>query len=91
MLALLVGLLISPLFARLLPFGLDGWVAAFILHTDRWNAGAALMQAQNPEAWRVLMGTGKLSTNNSEALGACRDAAAKTKKEQPCTIVVPAP
>jgi hypothetical protein len=89
--AVLLGLLISPLFARLLPFGLDGRVAALILRADRWDAGAALMQAQSPEAWRVLMDGGKLSTANSDALGACRDAASKTKKEQRCTIVVPAP
>jgi hypothetical protein len=89
--AVALGLLISPLFARLLPFGLDGRVASFILHADRWNAGAALMQAQSPEAWRALMVAGKLATNNSEALGACRDAAAKTKREQRCTLVVPAP
>jgi hypothetical protein len=30
-------------------------VAAFILHADRWNAGAALMEAQSPVTWRVLM------------------------------------
>jgi Family of unknown function (DUF6118) len=53
--ALLLGLLISPIFARLLPFGLDGRMAAFIMHADRWDAGAALMEAQNPEAWRGLM------------------------------------
>src|SRR5271169_4972742 len=33
--AVLLGLLISPPFARLLPFGLDGRVAPFILHADR--------------------------------------------------------
>jgi uncharacterized membrane protein YqjE len=49
--AVLLGLLISPLFARLLPFGLDGRVAAFILRADRWNAGAALMEAGSPEGW----------------------------------------
>jgi Family of unknown function (DUF6118) len=36
------------------------------------------------------MDTEKLSTANLEALGTCRDAAAKTKKEQRCTVVVPA-
>jgi hypothetical protein len=87
--ALLFGLLISPVFARLLPFGLDGQVAAFIMRGDRLEAGAALMQAGNPEGWRRMAGDLKLLKTNQEALVACRDAAAKTKKEQRCTLVVP--
>ena len=88
--ALLFGLLISPLFARFLPFGLDGQVAAFIMQANRWNAGATLMQAQSPEAWRDLESAAELLMSNKAALAACRDAAAKTKKEQHCAIVVPA-
>jgi hypothetical protein len=64
--------------------------AAFIMRADRWNAGAALMQAQSPEAWRALMDAGKLSSDNSVALAACREAPAKAKKEQRCILVVPA-
>jgi Family of unknown function (DUF6118) len=86
--ALLAGLLVSPFLARLLPFGFDGRVAAFIMNADRWNAGAALMQAQSPEAWRVLMDAGKLAGDNSAAIAACREAAAKAKKEQHCTVLV---
>ena len=89
--ALVAGLLLSPVAAGLLPFGLDGRVAAFILHADRWNAGGALMQAQNPEAWRVLQDAGRLTTANAEALAVCRQEAAKAKKEQHCSIVVAAP
>jgi hypothetical protein len=37
------------------------------------------------------MDAGQLSTVNSKTLRACRDAAAKAKKEQRCTVVVPAP
>ena len=54
--ALLLGLLISPVIARVLPFGLDGEIAAFIMQADRWNAGNALMKAQDPQAWNVLDG-----------------------------------
>jgi hypothetical protein len=89
--AFFLGLLISPMFARVLPFGWDGQVAAFIMNGDRWSAGSALMQEQNPEAWNVLMAAGKLTADNSAALEACREAAAKAKKEQHCGIVVPAP
>jgi hypothetical protein len=89
--AFFLGLLISPMFARLLPFGWDGQVAAFIMNADRWDAGSALMKAQSPEAWDVLMAAGKLTADNSAALVACREVAAKLKKEQRCGIVVPAP
>ncbi len=89
--ALLLGLMVSPVFARLLPFGLDEQVAAFIMHADRWNAGAALMQAQSPAAWHDLEFAAQLLTSNKAALEACRDAAAKAKKEQRCTIVMSAP
>jgi hypothetical protein len=89
--AFILGLLISPMFARVLPVGWDGHMAAFIMNADRWDAGSALMKAQSPEAWNVLMAAGKLTADNSAALGACRDAAARTKKEQHCSIVVPAP
>ncbi len=89
--AFFFGLLISPMFARVLPFGWDGHIAAFIMNGDRWAAGSVLMQAQNPEAWNVLMAAGRLTADNSSALGACRDAVAKMKKEQHCTVVVQAP
>lgn len=89
--ALVVGLLFSPVLASLLPFGLDGRIAASILRSDRWNAGAALMQAGNPEAWTDMEAADALLTPNKAALKSCREAAARTKKEQHCTIVVPAP
>ena len=89
--AFFFGFLISPLCARGLPFGWDGHVAAFIMSADRWDAGSALMQAQNPDAWRGLTDDFNLVKNNQAALAACRDAAAKSKKEQHCSIVVPVP
>jgi hypothetical protein len=88
--AVLLGLLISPLFARLLPFGLDGRMAAFILHADRWNAGAVLMEAGSPEGWRHLKSAAELLQPNEAALATCWEAAVKAKKEQRCTVVVPA-
>lgn len=47
------------------------------------------MQAQNPEAWEVLMAAGKLTADNSAALGTSREVAVKTKKQQHCVVVVP--
>jgi hypothetical protein len=89
--ALILGLLIAPFAARVLPFGWNGGVAASILHTDRWNAGIALMKSANPEGWTTLVNEMNLVEPNHAVLSACREAAARVKKPQPCTIVVPAP
>lgn len=89
--ALILGLLIAPFVARALPFGWNAGVAASILHTDRWNAGIALMKSTNPEGWTTLANEMNLVEPNHAVLSACREAAAKGKKPQPCTIVVPAP
>ncbi len=86
-----IGLILSPFLGRLLPFGIDGRMAATIMGADRWNAGAALMAAQSPEAWRDLEAAAAFLVSNKAALAACRDGAVKTKKEQHCILVVPAP
>ena len=88
--ALVVGLLVSPFVAGALPFGGDSAVAAVIMNANRWNAGIALMQAGSPDGWRGLADASNLVRVNQEALAACREAAAKAKKEQRCTITVPA-
>jgi hypothetical protein len=88
--ALVVGLLVSPFVAGVLPFGGDSAVAAVIMQADRWNAGIALMQAGSPDGWRGLAAASDLVRVNQEALAACREAAARAKKEQRCTITVPA-
>ncbi len=68
--ALAGGIIVSPLLARLLPFGIDGRIAAMIMGADRWNAGAALMAAQRPEAWRNIEAAAALPLPNKEALAA---------------------
>jgi hypothetical protein len=88
--ALVVGLLVSPFVAGVLPFGGDSAVAAVIMNADRWNAGIALMQAGSPDGWRGLADASNLVRVNQEALAACREAATRVKKEQRCTITVPA-
>ena len=88
--ALVVGLLASPFVAGVLPFGGDSAVAALIMKADRWDAGIALMQAGSPDGWRGVADASSLVRVNQEVLAACRDAAAKAKKEQRCTITVPA-
>jgi hypothetical protein len=65
-------------------------VAAAIMHADRWTAGQALMKSSNPAGWATLAEEMKLAEANHDALTACREAAERTKKEQHCSIVVPA-
>jgi hypothetical protein len=89
--AVVAGLLLSPLVASALPFGLNGQVAALILREDRWHAGAALMRAASPETWSELAAATQLARANDAKLGSCRAAASKAGKDQRCTITVPAP
>jgi Family of unknown function (DUF6118) len=88
--ALLIGVLLSPFLARLLPFGLDEHIAALVLHQDRWDAGGQLMAADNPHGYRVLREAAELFRGNQATLDQCREAAVKAKKEQRCTIMVSA-
>jgi len=59
--------------------------------TDRWQAGGALMQEASPEGWREMVSSVALSRANADALRTCREAAAKSGKEQKCAVVVGAP
>jgi uncharacterized protein DUF6118 len=48
------------------------------------------MNSTNPAGWATLAAEINLVEPNHAALSACREAAARTKKEQRCVIVVPA-
>jgi len=88
--AFVVALLLSPFLYAALPFGLDGQVAAFIMKADRWDAGEELMQAGSPEGWQSAVNAWNLVRANQKEIATCSDEAAKTKKDQRCTITVPA-
>ena len=49
------------------------------------------MQAGNPAGWAQLTADANLVTANRARITACQNAAAKSKKEERCTITVPAP
>lgn len=89
--ALVFGVLISPLLSRVLPFGLDSRLAAFIMDRGRWEAGIALMKADNPHSWYSVVNDSNLVRDNRRVIEACREAAIDKKKEQHCTIIVGAP
>ncbi len=88
--AFVVALLLSPFLYAALPFGLNGRVAAMVMNTDRWDAGEALMQAGSPDGWQNALNAWNLVRTNQKEIAACSEAAAKTKKDQRCTITVPA-
>lgn len=90
-LALIIGIVLSPVVAMILPFGLDGRVAALIMKNNRWDAGIALMKAEHGDIWNTVANDTNLLQANRVVVSACSEAAAKTKKAQRCTINVPAP
>jgi hypothetical protein len=89
--ALVVGLLLSPLLVRSLPVGLSSHVAAFLVKENRWNAGSTLMQVASPDQWPEIVEAARLAKANKESLAVCREAAAKSRRDQRCSITVPAP
>lgn len=89
--AFAVGLVLSPLVASVLPFGLNTRVAALVMRADRWTAGADLMRVANPQGWDRLVADGRLASDNREALDACRAAAARSGKTQHCTVTLAPP
>ncbi|MDH7974484.1 DUF6118 family protein [Sphingomonas sp. AR_OL41] len=62
--------------------------AAAVLGTDGWSAGMRLMQVSDPRQWRALREAAQLSAANADALRACRERAAGTKKASACVIRV---
>ena len=49
------------------------------------------MKSSDPTGWETLAVEINLAEANHDALSTCREAAVRTKKEQHCVIVVPAP
>jgi len=87
-----VALVLSPMIAGFLPFGLNTSVAALVMREDRWAAGADLMRAANPQAWGQIAADTALVRENQEAINACRTTLARTSKTQHCTVtLIPMP
>jgi len=85
------GMLLSPFFASVLPFGLDGQVAALIMKANRWDAGWALIQAGDATDGNYASYGYNLVQANRDALTACQQAADKAGRDQKCQIIVKAP
>ena len=87
---MMVGFGIFPFVMRAMPLGLDSATAAVIMRANKWDAGMALMKAGNPDGWAQLTAAANLVSANREKIAVCRDAATDAKKEQHCTITMPA-
>ena len=76
--------------ARTLP---AGWsapekMAAATLNLDRWDAGARLMQSDNPQGWAQVTEGAKLERENRPALEDCWRAATRAGKAQRCIVIL---
>lgn len=89
--ALAVGLLLSPIVAGVLPFGLNGRVAALVMREDQWTAGSDLMRRGNPQAWNRFSTDAAAMNDNREAIDACRAALVRTGKSQRCVVTLTPP
>lgn len=87
-LGLVAGVVILLFLPRLLPFDADSHVAAAVMGKSRWDAGAAIMQATNPDGWKAVTESAQLGQENAEALTRCRQAAVKAGQAQKCTVKV---
>lgn len=89
--ACVIGFMAFPFVIRALPFGINADIAATIMKADQWDAGIALMKSGNPAGWAQLVADADLVSANRDKIVACRNAAAKEKKDERCTITVRAP
>lgn len=89
--AFVVGLVASPFIARVLPYGLNGRVAALIMKDDRWDAGWDLINAADPGDGGDAVYGFNLVQANRDALDACKKLAIKAGKDQKCQIIVRLP
>jgi len=85
------GILFSPFLAAVLPYGLDGRVAALIMQEDRWDAGWDLLKAGNPAGRDDAAYGYNLVQANRDAIHACQQSALKAGKDQKCQIIVKVP
>ena len=82
---LAIGLVLFPLLAAFLSGG--SYLSALAMGTtDRWQAGAALIQAANPAGSAALATALRLVNANTDALQGCAEAARKAGREQRCTM-----
>ncbi|KQT95715.1 hypothetical protein ASG60_20840 [Methylobacterium sp. Leaf469] len=88
---LFLGVVLILTLPALLPYGAAERVAASILGEEPWQAGIRLMKFGSPVGLSQLGAADRLMRANAEVVTACREAATKAGKDQPCTITVAVP
>jgi len=87
---LLAGALVMLFLPRLLPFSAAPRVASVVMGERPWQAGMSLMEYASSDSWLRVASADRLIEANKDAVTACRETAAKSAKDQKCTITVKA-
>lgn len=88
---IVIGIVFTLFLPVMLPFAAAPRVASIVMADTPWNAGMSLMAYESQDSWNRLAKADQLFGANREAVAACQKEAAKTKKDQRCTITVLAP
>ena len=66
----------------------ESMAAHIIREPTMWEAGARLMQADSPQAWRAVISAAEIWSENREVIEKCYEAVEELKKPVNCTIVI---
>jgi hypothetical protein len=88
---LAVGVLLTLLVPRVLPFSVDTHVAGLVMGESRWSAGLTMMQAYNEGRFNDFLYADELVQTNRDTIAACYQAARNGNAAESCTITVAVP
>ena len=87
----LAGVVMTLFLPAMFPLSAAPRVAALVMRQEPWEAGMKLMKFASAEGWSRVASADELVETNRATVSACREAAAKTKRDQKCPITVAAP
>lgn len=87
---LVLGILLTLFLPSVLPFSVAERTASTVMAQPPWQVGARLMEFANPQSWNRIAAADQLIKANEAEVTACREVAAKAKKDQKCSINVKA-
>ena len=86
----LAGIVMTLFLPAMFPSSVAPRVAALVMRQEPWEAGMKLMKFASAEGWSRVASADELVEANSATVSACREAVAKTKRDQKCSITVAA-
>ncbi|MBB3811524.1 DUF6118 family protein [Pseudochelatococcus contaminans] len=86
---LFVGIFLTLLLPRFLPFSADSRVAGLVMGQDRVSAGRTMIEAADPKRSQDIVTAGWVYETNRTALDKCIADMFQSKKEQRCPVVLP--